>query len=151
MVRGPTGTDLGHVPAADKLPRARPSGPVRVLIADDSREFREALRAFLQILPGIEVVDAVADGVEAVAAARRGALDVVLLDLAMPILGGRDAARHIRRAENPPRVILLSVQGEEELRRVALEVQADGFLHKSEVARRLPALLQPAFGGGHGR
>ena len=138
------------MPPPSPPPGAAPGRPLRVLIADDSRDFREALRAFLETLPGVEVVGSVADGVAAVAAARRTCPDVVLLDLAMPILGGRDAARHIRATEHPPRVFLLSIRGDAELRQAVLETKADGFLNKCEVARCLPALLAPELGGGYG-
>ena len=78
---------------------------VRVLIADDERLFAEALEAILTTDERIDVVGRAANGEEAVALARDDRPDVVLMDIAMPVLDGiaateaigREAPRHPRR------------------------------------------------------
>lgn len=68
---------------------------IRVLIADDHRLFREALRAVLE--RECEVVGEAASGEETIAIAARTRLDVVLLDIAMPGIGGLSAAHRLSK------------------------------------------------------
>src|SRR5207253_10567318 len=75
--------------------------PLRVVLADDHLILRQALKALLE-KAGIEIVADEADGVAAVAAVRRHSPDVVVLDVAMPLLNGVDAAREITRSNPHP-------------------------------------------------
>lgn len=79
----------------------------RVLVADDSPTLRQALRTLLQEDPHVEVVAEAADGVEAVAAARRLAPDVITMDVLMPGLDGLRATEEIM-AVAPTRIIVIS-------------------------------------------
>jgi DNA-binding NarL/FixJ family response regulator len=81
---------------------------VRLLIADDERLFREALRVLLESEPGFQVVGYAADGTEAIALARRLKPDVLLLDLAMPRLPGLEALRSITAGAAPVRTLVLT-------------------------------------------
>src|SRR5882762_2607905 len=72
------------------------SAPVRLVLADDHLVLRQALKALLE-RRGLEVVADEADGRAAVDAVERLAPDVAVLDVAMPILNGVDAAREIAR------------------------------------------------------
>jgi DNA-binding NarL/FixJ family response regulator len=67
-------------------------GSIRVLIADDHAVLRDGLRAFLGKDPGIEVVGEAEDGMDAVEKAVSLQPDVILMDIAMPRLGGLEAA-----------------------------------------------------------
>ena len=81
---------------------------VRVAIADDHRLFAEALEAILSTDGRLEVVGRAADGGEAVDLAAAERPDVILLDIAMPVLDGFDAAAAIRDASPATRVIVLT-------------------------------------------
>lgn len=81
---------------------------IRLLIADDERLFREALRVLLEMEPGFRVVGYAADGAEAVALARRLKPDVLLLDLAMPRVPGLEALRAIGAGSKPVRTIVVT-------------------------------------------
>lgn len=72
---------------------------LRILVADDASANRELVTAILGSM-GVEV-HAVADGVEAVEAARTGAYDLILMDVHMPVLDGLDATRAIRALDGP--------------------------------------------------
>ena len=81
---------------------------IRVLIADDHALARSGLSAMLGVQPDIEVVGTAADGVEAVAEARRLRPDLVLMDIRMPRLDGIEATRRIRGGSGGPAVLVLT-------------------------------------------
>lgn len=81
---------------------------MRVLLCDDVDDMRFMLRMSLGRDLGFEVVGEASDGAEAVQQARRLNPDLVLLDLAMPVMGGLEALPRIREAAPDCRVIVLS-------------------------------------------
>ena len=76
-----------------------PPATIRVLVADDQRVVREGLVLLLELLGGIEVVGAAADGEQAMALAADLRPDVVLMDLRMPRLDGVGATRRLRERD----------------------------------------------------
>ncbi len=81
---------------------------IRLLIADDMRLFRDALRVLLQTEPCFEVVGYAANGDETIPLAAELKPDVLLLDLVMPHMGGLDTLRALAVAKSPVRAILLA-------------------------------------------
>lgn len=81
---------------------------IRVLICDDAPAVRTVLGVVFAVHPGIELVAEAGDGQEAVDQARRHQPDVVLLDLAMPVMDGLQALPEIRAAAPEARVIVYS-------------------------------------------
>lgn len=110
--------------------------PLRVVLADDHLILRQALKALLE-QSGIEVVADEANGVAAVAAVRRHAPDVVVLDVAMPHLNGVDAAREITKLDPHPDVILLSGLDDTRFVPEALQAGVKGFVLKTQGAEDL--------------
>ena len=115
--------------------------PLRVLVADDSASFRSVLCSFLESLPGIELCGVASDGLDALEIAAQTVPDLVLMDLVMPRMGGCEATRHLKRGPQSPRVVLLSICGDDELRQATRLAGADGFLSKGEVGTGLRSLL----------
>ncbi len=107
----------------------------RVLLADDHRLIREAFAQLLQ--PGCEVVGAVADGRALLAAAPELRPDVVVLDIAMPLLNGLDAARQLKRMMPAVKVIFLTVSEDPDLAAEAFRAGASGYLLKNSAASEL--------------
>src|SRR5437016_10849915 len=105
--------------------------PVRLVLADDHLVLRQALRALLE-QRGLEVVADEADGRAAVSAVQRYMPDVAVLDVAMPVLNGVDAAREIARIAPACPVILLSGVGGTRLVKEALEGGVRGSARKSQ-------------------
>jgi DNA-binding NarL/FixJ family response regulator len=127
--------------------------PVRILIADDQAMVRHGFRMILDAEPDLEVVAEAADGEQAVAACRRFAPDIVLMDIRMPVLDGLEATRRVLAEDGAPRVIILTTFGVDEYVYEALRIGASAFLlknsspeqlvHAVQVVARGEALLDP--------
>src|SRR5882762_671668 len=104
---------------------------VRLVLADDHLVLRQALKALLE-RKGLEVVADEAYGKAAVEAVQRLSPDVAVLDVAMPVLNGVDAAREIARLAPACPVILLSGIDDTRFVREALKVGVRGFVQKSQ-------------------
>ena len=112
----------------------------RVLLADDHRLLREAFAQLLQ--PGCDVVGAVADGRALLAAAQELRPDIVVLDIAMPLLNGLDAARQLKGLLPEVRLIFLTVSEDPEVAAEAFRVGASGYLLKNSAASELFQAIQ---------
>lgn len=117
------------------------SDQTRVVIADDQALVRTGFKMILAA-EGIDVVAEVADGAEAVAAVRRTAPDVVLMDIRMPEMDGLEATRRILDSENPPRVIILTTFDLDQYVYAALSAGASGFLLKDVTPEHLVAAVR---------
>jgi two-component system, OmpR family, response regulator len=115
----------------------------RVLIVDDDGQIRQLLAGFLKE-NGLDVALA-RDGVEMRTALSGQAIDLVVLDLMLPGIGGLDLCRELRRTSSVP-VIMLTAKGDETDRIVGLEVGADDYLAKPfnprELLARIKAVLR---------
>jgi DNA-binding NarL/FixJ family response regulator len=127
---------------------------MRVLIADDQSMVRHGFRMIVEAEPDMEVVAEAADGEQALAACRRFAPNVVLMDIRMPVVDGLEAARRILAENGAPRVIMLTTFDLDEYVYESLCAGASGFLlknsspeqlvHAVRVVARGEALLDPA-------
>jgi DNA-binding NarL/FixJ family response regulator len=115
---------------------------IRVLIADDQGMVRSGLRSLLSGEPDLEVVAEAADGEQAVAAVRRFAPDVVLMDIRMPVLDGLSATRAIVAGGAAARVLVLTTFDLDEYVFEALRAGAGGFLLKDASAEELVAAIR---------
>jgi DNA-binding NarL/FixJ family response regulator len=103
----------------------------RLLLVDDDELVRTGLRMILEAEPDLEVVAETGDGVEVTSLARRHAVDVVLMDVRMPLVDGLTATRHlVESLADPPRVLVLTTFGQEDAVYDALRAGAAGFLVK---------------------
>jgi len=120
--------------------------PVRLVLADDHLVLRQALKALLE-RRGLEVVADEADGRAAVNAVQRLTPDVAVLDVAMPVLNGVEAAREISRIAPACPVILLSGVDDTRFVREALKVGVRGFVQKSQGCDDLVHAIEEVRGG----
>ncbi|MGA8566635.1 MAG: response regulator transcription factor [Candidatus Binataceae bacterium] len=119
---------------------------IRVLIADDHRLFREALRAVLE--RECEVVGEAASGEEAIALAARIRPDIVLLDVGMPGVGGLNAAHRLAKQAPSSKVVILSQHEDEEyVIEAMVEAGAAGYLVKNDAAAELLSALRAVAAG----
>jgi len=108
--------------------------PITVLLADDHTVVREGIRSLLESEPDIEVVGEAKDGRQAVQLTRELLPAVVVMDIAMPLLNGLEAARQILEAVPATRVLILSAHGDEEYVEQVIRIGAAGFLIKQTSA-----------------
>ncbi|MZD08820.1 response regulator [Streptomyces sp. SID5785] len=107
------------------------SAPLRVVLADDERMVRTALRAILSAESGIEVVGEAATGAEAVSVVRALRPDVVLMDVRMPEVDGIRATEQIMGTlDDPPRIVVVTTFEHDAYVYEALRAGAAGFLLK---------------------
>jgi two-component system nitrate/nitrite response regulator NarL len=121
--------------------------PIRVLLVDDHTLFRSGIKALLQRQKGFEVVGEAGDGLEGVKRAKSLHPDVVLLDLHMPGLSGREAVQLITEGDNPPRVVILTVSEDAEDLVETLRAGAQGYLLKNIDADFLVDAIRRAAAG----
>lgn len=127
--------------------------PIRVLLADDERPLRDALRLLVNADSGMTVVAEACDGVEAVDSSAKFSPDVVLMDLQMPRMNGLEATRRVCATPSGPRVIVLTMFDLDHHVYEALRAGASGFLlknspppevlHAIRVAHEGNAMLSP--------
>ncbi|MGW3286624.1 response regulator [Streptomyces sp. NPDC001002] len=109
----------------------QPHPPIRIVLADDERMVRTALRAILSAEPDLEVVGEAARGDEAVSVVRELRPDVVLMDVRMPGLDGIRATEEILAAlDEPPRIVVVTTFENDSYVYDALRAGAAGFLLK---------------------
>jgi two-component system response regulator NreC len=119
----------------------------RVLIADDHGIVRQGLRALLEKSEEVSVIGEAADGREAVRLAAELRPDIVVMDIAMPMLNGIDAAAQILNREPNTGIIILSMHADESYILRALNAGAKGYLLKdSAEGDILPAVRAVARG-----
>jgi DNA-binding NarL/FixJ family response regulator len=124
-------------------------GRIRVLVVDDQGLVRAGFRMILEAQPDIEVVGEAADGLDAVAAARRLRPDVVLMDIRMPRLDGLEATRRLAGpgVADPVRVLMLTTFDLDEYVFEALRAGASGFLLKDLPREDLVAAVRVVAAG----
>ena len=120
--------------------------PRRVLVIDDDAAFRRLVRMLLADDPSVQVLEAV-DGYDGVAMARTHQPDVVLLDLAMPSVGGLQALPLIVTAAPRTLVVVLSAMEASEFAQQTRDQGAVSFLAKDSDLTRLNDYLEPLLSG----
>jgi two-component system invasion response regulator UvrY len=119
--------------------------PTRVLIADDSHLFCDAIELILDADERIQVVGRALDGAQAVTLARELDPDIVLLDIAMPGVGGIEAIKRMLQDDTTRRVLVLTGSADPRDRKKAREAGAVGYITKDQIAEELiPGVLAVA-------
>lgn len=110
---------------------------IRVILADDHMVVRAGLKAVLSGARDIDVVGEASNGKEALALADRLRPHVVVMDLSMAEMDGLSATRELVTRAEPPKVLVLTMHGEEEYLVQVLEAGASGYLVKNAADREL--------------
>lgn len=114
---------------------------IRILLVDDNLTFLAAVRKFLAVLPGAQVIAEAHDGRQALVQAAQWRPDLVLLDIVMPELNGLKVAQHLQAWPQPPHIIFLSMHDSTAYRAAARELGVLAFVGKADFVADLPPVL----------
>jgi DNA-binding NarL/FixJ family response regulator len=120
---------------------------IRTLLADDHTIVREGLRSLLLSDGGIQVIGEARNGREAVALAKELRPDIVVMDIAMPLLNGLEATRQILSALPKTKVLILSAHSDDAYIDRVVAVGAVGFLIKQTSAQILAKAIHEVMAG----
>jgi len=126
----------------EKLPQGEEKRRLRVLLADDHEIVREGLTSLLREESGIEVVGAAANGREAVDLASQLRPDVVIMDVALPLMSGDEATRQIKRHLPDIRIVALSMYEEPEVVERMRLAGAESYVLKTAPSEELLAAIR---------
>jgi two-component system response regulator NreC len=120
---------------------------IKVLIVDDHTLVRAGIRSLLTLVSDIEVVGEASDGKEALIKVKQLMPDVVLMDLAMPVMGGLEATRRLHKEFPGIKVLALTQYDDSEYVIPIIEAGARGFVTKMSAFSELAAAIQAAYRG----
>ena len=123
------------------------ASPIRILIADDHTIVRQGLARLLEDQPDFKVVGEAYDGRMAIEKAMALLPDVVVMDIAMPLLNGIEAARRIRKNLPKIKILILSMYSHEHYIHELLEAGISGYLLKESSGRDIIKAIQAAMKG----
>lgn len=119
--------------------------PIRVLLVDDTKDIRELLRLTLELQGEFDVVGEAEDGLQAIAEVARLRPDLVLLDLAMPVMDGLEALPEIRVQAPEARVLVLSGFNARQMGAEAVRLGASGYMEKGGIVDKLAPRIRELF------
>lgn len=120
---------------------------ITVLLAEDHMIVREGLRALLKLEDDIEVIAEAENGRQTVERARKLSPDVVVMDIAMPLLNGMEATRQILHALPATKILILSAHSDEAYIENVMALGAAGYLIKQTAASSLAKAVRAVAGG----
>jgi DNA-binding NarL/FixJ family response regulator len=123
------------------------SRPVKVIVADDQAAVREPLAAVLSLADDIDVVATAANGSEVLAAVAAGPVDVVLMDLRMPVMDGTEATRRLSEEHPDVAVVVLTTFADDDSIMAALSAGARGYLTKNAGRQDITRAIRAAAAG----
>lgn len=121
---------------------------IRLLLVDDHQVLLDGVKSLLDHTEGMAVVATAHNGQEAVEAVNAHAIDLVLLDIHMPVMDGLEACKAIKAALPDVKVIAMSMYGEGQLVQAMLNHGASGYLLKSCGADELVEAIRTVHAGG---
>lgn len=120
---------------------------INVLLAEDHQIVREGLRAMLNLEPDIKVVGEAENGRMAVDLITKVRPDVVVMDIAMPLLNGMEASRQILQSFPGTKILILSAHSDDAYVAMVMAIGASGYLIKQTAAHILPEAIRAVHQG----
>jgi len=118
---------------------------IKLLLVDDHAGFLSAVMRHLRKRPWLSVVGTAGNGLEAITASERLRPDVIVMDLAMPEMGGLQATRLIRAQDDAPMIVIASHFDDAEHRERALRAGADHFVSKLSYLQQVVDILETRY------
>lgn len=119
-----------------------PMNPITILLAEDHTIVREGLRALLKLESDFEIVGEADNGRQAVVLAGDLCPDVIVMDIAMPLLNGLEATRQILQANPSTKILILSAHSDDAYVDRVMALGASGYLIKQTAAHVLPNAIR---------
>lgn len=123
------------------------SKPITIVLAEDHLIVREGLRNLLQLHNDFAVIGEANNGMEVVELAQTLQPDIVVIDIAMPILNGIEATRQIKRLAPQCKILILSAHSDDEYVERLLEMGANGYLVKQNSGQVLVRAIRDIMDG----
>ena len=120
---------------------------ISILLADDHTIVREGFRKMLEMEDDLEVCEEAQDGRQAVVLAKKFHPDVVLMDIAMPLLNGLEATRQLLKERPLTKVLMLSAHSDDAYVQNAMDSGAMGFLLKQTSAHEVCRAIREVHAG----
>jgi DNA-binding NarL/FixJ family response regulator len=120
---------------------------IRVLVTDDHAIVRDGISALLALTGDIEVVGEATNGREALEVVSKLAPDIVIMDMAMPLMDGLEATRRIHKDSPATKVIVLTQYQDKEYVLPVIEAGASGFISKAAAASELTSAIRSVYRG----
>jgi len=120
---------------------------IKVLIVDDHAMFRQGIRALLEGCEDVEIVGEATEGREAIEKVLQLAPQVVLMDIAMPVMGGLEATRRIQKESPNTKVLVLTQYEDSEYILSLLRAGAKGYISKTATASELISAIRTVHQG----
>ena len=124
-----------------------PMNTITVLLAEDHQIVREGLRAMLNLETDIKVISEADNGRQAVELVTKLRPDVVVMDIAMPLLNGMEATRQILLALPGTKILILSAHSDDAYVAMVMAIGASGYLIKQTAAHVLPEAIRAVHQG----
>ncbi len=121
---------------------------IKILVADDHALMRDGIRALLSLNNDMEIVGEAADGREAIEKVQELLPDVVVMDIAMPIMDGLEATRRIKKKNPKMKVMVLTQYDNREYILSAIKAGADGYVPKRAAGSELASAIRAVYAGG---
>ncbi len=115
---------------------------LKTLLVDDNKPFLVLARHLLSECPEIDVIGEAVDGFQAVDSAAQLKPDLIIMDLAMPGMGGLQATRLIKAQDDPPIIIIASHYDDPAHREFVAQVGAEGFVNKQQYETEVIEFVQ---------
>jgi two-component system response regulator NreC len=120
---------------------------IKVLIVDDHALFREGIRSLLKAYDDIIIIGEATQGMEAIEKAHQMSPHVVLMDVAMPVMGGLEATRRIQKETPLVKVLVLTQYEDSEYVLSLIKAGARGYIAKTATASELVTAIRTVFRG----
>jgi DNA-binding NarL/FixJ family response regulator len=120
---------------------------IRVLITDDHAIVRDGICALLALTGDIEAVGEATNGREALEMVKKLAPDLVLMDIAMPLMDGLEATRRIHKEFPQTKVVVLTQYEDREYVLPVIEAGAGGFVSKTAASSELTSAIRSVYRG----
>jgi DNA-binding NarL/FixJ family response regulator len=121
---------------------------INILLAEDQALVRQGIKMMIEQHPSFRVVAEVSNGKEAVEAYEKHLVDLVLMDVRMPVMTGIEATKIIRQRDPKAKVLILTTFADDEYAMEALKLGALGYLLKDADAASLLSSIESCLNGG---